>query len=131
MTGWLSSPFALYCKIFDPGATICYNALLHNTPGYKQTYAFPNPHESTHSVSIPTDFHLYRSKYNSKNYIHNIHSLNNDLSTQMYVLLPSNQNYPNRIRFPNRYIPIRDAVFLWKEVFHVLPIESHTTNTIT
>ena len=41
----------------------------------------------------------------------------------MYVLLPSNQNYPNRIRFPNRYIPIRDAVFLWKEVFHVLPIE--------
>ena len=22
MTGWLSSPFALYCKIFDPGATI-------------------------------------------------------------------------------------------------------------
>ena len=76
-------PFALYCKILILEPPFCYNALLHNTPGYKQTYAFPNPHESTHSVSIPTDFHLYRSKYNSKNYIHNIHSLNNDLSTQM------------------------------------------------
>lgn len=130
MTGWLSSPFALYCKIFDPGATICYNALRIILRGInKRTFS-----ESTRINAFcfhPHGLSPLSVKIQFQNYIHNIHSLNNDLSTQMYVLLPSNQNYPNRIRFPNRYIPIRDAVFLWKEVFHVLPIESHTTNTIT